>query len=114
VRNDPVALLAAVREALRQQSMALEVRTRPDPDPTPQEEVEQTRRLANERLEAAAFAVAAAQLDKNARELRDPQESPDKAVEKAKETLWACMKKLMASGWRITVGAVLDWATKSK
>jgi hypothetical protein len=114
-KEDPQAILAAVRVALRNVDVQLQIRTVEGPPPTPEEEAEHTRRMAQEQLEAAAMSAAAAQLESNAQKLRSGQGAPAGTdVPKAEATLWERMKKLMAKGWQITVGAVLDWATKAK
>jgi hypothetical protein len=115
-KNDPKAILDAVREALRQKEMELRVCNAPEEHLDPPETV---RRVALEQLEAAAITVATKVLDEKAREIEQGQAGakgqappPPAAIPQARKGLVDWLGKAAKASWVVTVGAVLDWVKK--
>jgi len=108
-KDDPKAVLEAVREALKRSGMTLRVTSCEQG-----EEPEVHRQIAQEQLEAAAFNLAAKHLDEKARTIAKSDEegaakpSPKEAATARKKVYDWIMGKVKV-GYVITVGAILDW-----
>jgi len=114
-KNDPKAILAAIREALRKQNVQLRVLDKPEDLLPPLNE----KMVALEHLEAAAWHAAAQFLEKDAKqfaaaESRDPAEKAKSqtpaAVAKARKGVLTWIAEKVKAGWTVTVKASLEWA----
>jgi hypothetical protein len=118
-KEDSTDIIRQVREILAKASIELQVRIRKQ---RPGEKDIGSRGRPEQELQEKALDLANAHLEAKAQEIRAqaaalmasaaPGKKPEATV--AEKTLWERFKALVAKGWQITVGAVLEWATGAK